>query len=119
MASVAILVMICGLWGMSFFSSPVHDHETIESKTDAQYESVTDGIQTKSSDYSRIASTPNFDDTFEDDTNSSFNLDTSSESSLTEKVTSESVSKRRWGLAGAVFNGVWVRKLKKNLKLSV
>mmetsp|Transcript_19937 Transcript_19937/g.30182 ORF Transcript_19937/g.30182 Transcript_19937/m.30182 type:complete len:382 (-) Transcript_19937:41-1186(-) len=107
MASVAILIMMCGLWGMSFFSNPVHHHETMETRADAHFESATEGIQAKSSDYTQIAPVSDFDDTFEDNIDSSLNLDTSSESSLTEKVTSESVTKRRWGLAGAVFNGIW------------
>jgi len=136
-ASAAILVMVTGLWGMSFFSSPVHHlsddnyhHElTVQSMSPPRGELSHLGPVTSDGDNHKelnrqynspspaAEAPPDFlieqNDTqpiaenFNDNTNNNDEDSSSSTSSSSSIPISSKILKRRLGLLAAVFNGVW------------
>lgn len=102
-ASFAILTMIIGLWGMSFYSSPMklQDSETQEQMLEI-------GL-CQSSKVSKLSPPPKVDSTeVEPITNSEYNNDLVYDDRIVGSSSTLSVlSQRKLGLIAAVCNGVW------------
>lgn len=87
-ASTAVLVMVVGLWGMSYYSSP--DGVPVE-ESDSCLDTNSDMPSTRLG-YDRVGSeTSTEDELLENDNSSNNNLR----------------QRRRVGIAAAVFNGIW------------
>lgn len=96
-ASTAILVMIAGLWGMSYYSSPSEDDiGNNRGSTTGIENSVQQNVNAPSSmlGYDRFVPEPFADEL----------VDMENENIQENPV---SIKRRRIGIAAAVFNGVW------------
>lgn len=126
-ASIAIFFMVVGLWGMSYYSSPEQAHSEEEStvgRASSVTRSESEGrhlekyqeVETDEADDSPYQSKL-VDDIIADDESSQRTMSSGNPLELSTRKDSErrdtvnlwgyKICRRRLGLAGAVFNGVW------------
>lgn len=103
MASLAVFLMIAGLWGMSFFSSGTSDDDANSSILEHDVVETMDVPPTAGEGRLEMSTRDQYEgvdstDVFEDD---------DSGNSTMVKIESDFKRKRRFGLLAAVFNGVW------------
>lgn len=119
LACLAILLMVLGLWGMAYYSQAQFQIDELYSTVEDVNQQITDDserltiITAENFDPKTYASIRKIvDDAFEEDALSDYGEEKSKQ--MTQKRTETIICGRRWsrrqlGIAGACFQGIWVR----------
>jgi len=112
-AIAAVLIMILGLWGMSFFSSPDGTDTTTRDESEGRDSSVCssardEGMTNPDDNRSTISNGLGYNGVDSED-------DFHDEEPPPNNTHHDTIRKRRLGIAAAIFNGVWGGSILVNL----
>lgn len=100
LASLAIVLMMAGLWGMSYYSSPQAQHIETDNHSVESHPVGYRGVQPHSSD------TEDEEESFQEETDV-YDEDAQDAPPPDVAICGRKVSQRKLGMAAAVFNGAW------------